>query len=145
MRDATQLLLYYTAAGARDAGNLFAEDGSLELPYLASLGVQPIYTGPEEISKFLTFLHDQLYPGFKFEDVHVHIAIPDQAFGQYLINSISGISGKSVRQQFYGHLVAQKGKIKLLREAIDSIVAADAIFPKGLEEVLSNRKASQNT
>ncbi len=145
MNDATQLLLEYIKSGATDAGNLFAEDGSLELPYLASLGLQPNYTGPEEIAKFLTFLHDQLYPGFTFQDVQIHIATPDQVFGQYLINAKSGISGKSVRQQFYGHLIAENGKIKLLREAIDVIVAADAIFPNGLEEVLGNRKAAQKT
>jgi hypothetical protein len=53
----------------------------------------------------------------------------------------SGISEKPIRQQFYGHLVAKNGKIQLLREAIDVIVAADAIFPNGLDEVAGNRRA----
>jgi len=139
MKDAKQLLLDYLESGAAAAGDLFADDGVLELPYLASLGLQPRYTGPVEITRFLTFLHDQLYPGFHFEDVVVHIATPDQAFGQYLIAARSGVSGKSIRQQFFGHLTARDGKIGLLREAIDVIVAADAIFPGGLEEVARNR------
>jgi uncharacterized protein len=145
MKDAKQLLLDYTGSGAVAAGDLFAEDGALELPYLASLGLQPKYTGPREIAQFLTFLHDQLYPGFHFDNVQVHIATPDQAFGEYLIDSRSGISGKPIRQQFYGHLIAEDGKIKLLREAIDVIVAAEAIFPGGLEEVVKARAAAART
>jgi hypothetical protein len=139
MKDAKQLLLDYLAAGPDAAGALFAEEGTLELPYLASLGLQSVYTGPEEIGRFLTFLHDQLYPGFHFEEIEVPLATPDQAFGQYLIATKSGISGRSIRQQFYGHLVAENGRIKRLREAIDVIVAAEAIFPGGLAEVAKAR------
>ena len=139
MKDAKQLLLDYLGAGAAAAGALFADDGVLELPYLASLGLPPRYTGPAEITQFLTFLHDQLYPGFHFDDIDVHAAGPDRAFGEYLIAARSGVSGKSVRQQFFGHLTARAGKIALLREAIDVIVAAEAIFPGGLDEVVKNR------
>ena len=141
MKDARQLLLDYLESGPDAAAALFAADGTLELPYLASLGVPAVYTGPVEIARFLTFLHDQLYPGFRFEDVEIHIATSDQAFGQYLIAARSGISGRSVRQQFFGHLVAEGGRIKRLREAIDAIVAAEAIFPGGLDEVAKNRAA----
>ena len=48
---------------------------------------------------------------------------------------------KPIRPQFYGHLVARDGKLALLREAIDAVVAAEAIFPDGLEEVVRNRRA----
>ncbi|MEJ0064691.1 MAG: nuclear transport factor 2 family protein [Caulobacteraceae bacterium] len=88
------------------------EDGVLELPYLASLGVPPKYTGPDAIATFLTFLHEQLYPGFVFKDVTVHIDTPDQVFAGYVIDATSGISGKTVHQQFYGHLTARDGKIE---------------------------------
>ena len=139
MKDAKQLLLDYLDAGPDAAGALFAETGTLELPYLASLGLQAIYTGPTEIAQFLTFLHEQLYPGFHFEDVEIPLATPEQAFGQYLIAAMSGISGKAIRQQFYGHLVAENGRIARLREAIDVIVAAEAIFPGGLADVAKAR------
>ena len=142
MKDAKQLFVDYINSGAKDAGDLFAANGYLELPYLASLGIPPKYTGPAEITQFLTFLHDQLYPGFKFQDVEIHLSTADQAFANYVIDSKSGISGKIVHQEFFGHLVAEGGKITSLREAIDVAVGADAIFPGGLEEVVANRKAA---
>jgi uncharacterized protein len=142
MKDAKQLFADYINSGAKDAGDLFASDGYLELPYLASLGIPSKYTGPAEVSQFLTFLHDQLYPGFTFQNVEVHLSTADQVFANYVINSKSGITGESVHQEFFGHLVAEGGKIKSLREAIDVVIAADAIFPGGLEEVLTDRKAA---
>ncbi len=141
MKDAKQLFLDYLNSDAKGSGDLFASDGYLELPYLASLGIPPKYTGPAEATQFLTFLHEQLYPGFTFKDVQIHLSTPDQAFANYVIEAKSGISGKAVRQEFFGHLVAEGGRIKALREAIDVSVAAEAIFKGGLEEVIANRKA----
>ena len=69
----------------------------------------------------------------------IHIDTPDQAFAEYHINHKSGISGKSVQQQFFGHLEARDGKITRLREAIDVVVAAEAIYPNGIADVLAKR------
>ena len=69
----------------------------------------------------------------------VHIATPEQVFAEYHINHRSGISGKQVKQQFFGHLEAEGGKIKRLREAIDVVIAAEAIYPNGLADVLAKR------
>jgi len=139
MKTAKDLMLAYLAGTAEQTGALFAEGGTLELPYLASIGMPPVTTGPEEITKFLGFLHSTLYPGFAFEDVKVHLQVPDQVFAEYHINHKSGISGKDVRQQFFGHLEAKDGKIKRLREAIDVVVAAEAMYPNGLADVLAKR------
>ena len=139
MKTAKDLMLAYIAGTAEQSGALFAEGGTLELPYLASIGLPPVLTGPKEITKFLGFLHGTLYPGFAFEDVKVHIATPDQVFAEYHINHKSGISGKAVQQQFFGHLEAEGGKIRRLREAIDVVVAAEAIFPNGLADVLAKK------
>jgi hypothetical protein len=106
MKTARDLMLGYIAGTAEQSGTLFADNGTLELPYLASIGLPPVLKGPGEITKFLTFLHGTLYPGFSFEDVKIHIDTPDQAFAEYHINHKSGISGKSVQQQFFGHLEA---------------------------------------
>jgi hypothetical protein len=35
-----------------------------------------------------------MYPGFKFIDVKISIDTPDQAFDEYTIHQMSGISGK---------------------------------------------------
>ncbi len=140
MSTARDLMLAYLGGTAEQSAELFARGGTLELPYLASIGLPPILTGPQEIGKFLVFLHDTLYPQFKFEKVVIHIDTPEQVFAEYHINNKSGISGRSIQQQFFGHLQAQSGKIQRLVEAIDVIVAAEAIFPEGLGAVIANRK-----
>ena len=139
MKSAKELMLGYIGGSAQQSGALFADNGTLELPYLESIGLPPVMTGPRAITEFLSFLHGKLYPGFSFEDVNIHIETPEQAFAEYHINHKSGISGKDIKQQFFGHLEAADGKITRLREAIDVVVAAEAIYPNGLLDVIKNK------
>jgi uncharacterized protein len=139
MKTAKDLMLAYINGSAEQSGALFANNGTLELPYLASIGLPPVLTGPEGITKFLGFLHGTLYPGFKFEQVKIHIDTPTQVFAEYHIHNKSGISGKDIRQQFFGHLQAEGGKINRLVEAIDVVIAAEAIYPNGLADVIAKR------
>jgi uncharacterized protein len=139
MKNAKDLMLAYLAGSAEQSGALFGERGTLELPYLASIGMPPVTIGSPEIAKFLGFLHDTLYPGFVFEDIKIHLEAPDQVFAEYFIRHKSGITGKKVNQQFFGHLQAEKGKIKRLREAIDVVLVAEVIYPKGLAEVTAKQ------
>jgi hypothetical protein len=76
MKTARDLMLAYLAGTAEESGALFADNGTRELPYLASNGLSPVLTGPAEITKFLTFLHESLYPGHT----------PEQVFAEYQIN-----------------------------------------------------------
>jgi uncharacterized protein len=139
MKTAKELLQAYINGNAQESAALFAENGALELPYLADLGVEPRYEGPKNIGAFLTFLHEKMYPGFKFIDVKIYIDTPDQAFGEYTIHQKSGISGKKIHQRFFGHCTVANDKIVLLREALNVIAAADAMFPGGIADVV-NRK-----
>lgn len=139
MKDAKRLLEAYIGGTAAESAALFAEEGALELPYLTDLGVEPRYQGPEAIGTFLNFLHDKMYPGFRFIDVKIYIDTPDQAFGEYTIHQKSGISGKDVHQRFFGHCVAMNGKIVLLREALNVLAAADGMFPGGIADVIKQR------
>jgi len=136
MKTAKELLQAYIDGTAQESATLFAENGALELPYLADLGVDPRYEGPPTIGAFLTFLHEKMYPGFKFIDVKIYIDTPDQAFGEYTIHQKSGISGKDVHQRFFGHCRAANGKIVLLREALNVLAAADGMFPGGIADVV---------
>jgi uncharacterized protein len=129
MKNARELMLGYIEGTAEQSASLFAEKGTLP----------PVLNGREEIQKFLTFLHGTLYPAFAFEGVKINIDTPAQVLAEYQINHRSGISGKDVRQQFFGHLEAEDGKIKRLREAIDVVVAAEAIYPNGLKDVVAKR------
>ena len=97
MKTAKQLLHAYIDGSARQSAALFAENGALELPYLADLGIEPRYEGPKRIETFLTFLHERIFPGFTFVDVKIYIDTPDQAFGEYTIHQNSGISGRRWR------------------------------------------------
>jgi hypothetical protein len=139
VKSAKDLMLGYINGTAEQSGALFAENGTLELPYLASIGLPPVLNGPKGITTFLEFLHGTLYPGFKFQEVKIHIETPTQVFAEYHINSPSGISHKDIRQQFFGHLLAENGKIKRLVEAIDVVGAAEAIYAKGLSDVIAKR------
>jgi hypothetical protein len=139
MKTAKELLQAYIDGTALEAAALFADDGALELPYLADIGVAPRYEGPKNVGGFLTFLHDQMYPNFKFVDVRIYIDTPDQAFGEYTIHQKSGISGKDVHQRFFGHCVVADGKIVLLREALNVLAAADGMFPNGVADVLNKK------
>jgi uncharacterized protein len=139
VKSAKELLQAYINGTAQESAALFAEKGALELPYLADLGVEPRYEGPKSIGAFLTFLHEKMYPGFKFVDVKIYIDTPDQAFGEYTIHQKSGISGKEIHQRFFGHCTVANGQIVLLREALNVIAAADAMFPGGLTDII-NRK-----
>src|ERR1700734_3189761 len=141
MKTAKELLQAYIDGTALESSALFAERGALELPYLADLGVEPRYVGPKTIGAFLTFLHEKMYPGFKFIDVKIYIDTPDQAFGEYTIHQKSGISGKDVHQRFFGHCTVANGKIVLLREALNVLAAADGMFPGGIADIL--RKQSE--
>lgn len=139
MKTAKQLLQAYIDSSAKEAAALFADNGALELPYLADLGVQPRYEGPKAIEAFLTFLHEKMYPNFKFIDVKIYIDTPDQAFGEYTIHQKSGISGKDVHQRFFGHCTAADGKIVLLREAVNVLAAADGMFPNGIADIVNKK------
>jgi|SRR5271154_5905590 len=141
MKTAKQLLQAYIDGSAQESAALFAGNGALELPYLADLRVEPRYEGPKNIVAFLTFLHEKMYPGFKFVDVEIYIDTPEQAFGEYTIHQKSGISGRLVHQRFFGHCTAADGKIVLLREALNVLAAADGMFPNGIADVI-NKKLS---
>jgi ketosteroid isomerase-like protein len=108
MKNAKELMLEYTAFSFKDpkaAAEMFAEDGAFELPYLATFDI---------------------YPGFKFENTKVLIDTPDQAFAEFEATAVSSKTGRSVHQLFFARLVAENGKIKLFREALNTVEVARA-------------------
>ena len=132
MKSPKEIMLEFTAFSFRDpnkAAEMFAEDGALEIPYLATFGLPAQYKGREEIAGLFQFVRD-LYPGFQFENIKVLIDTPDQAFGEYEFTSVSSKTGRTVHQLFFGRLVAENGKIKLLREALDSFEVARGTVPE---------------
>ena len=137
MKTAKDLILGFTASSFREpakAAAMFAEDGAFEMPYLADFGFPSRYVGREEIASFFQMVRD-LYPGFEFENVTVLIDTPTQAFAEYEFTAVSSKTGRTIHQLFFGRLVAENGKIKLLREALNNAEVARAIYSQGIPEL----------
>ncbi len=111
---------------------LFAEDATVELPYLNSLGMPWQWHGKETLYSFLKNL-PKTFPGFKFENIRVHIDTPDQAFGEYDAHCTVASTGLPYHQNYMGRVVVENGKIKLLREALDMSEVARKMFPNGIQ------------
>jgi len=52
-----------------------------------------------------------------FQNVKVVMETPNQALGEYEFTAVSSKTGRTIHQLFFGRLVAENGKIKLLRES----------------------------
>lgn len=102
------------------AAALFADDGVLELPT-----VQTRAQGPAEIEQLLRGLLAKI-PDFRFKDVRMWIETPDKAFAEYSVEAVVVATGKLYKQTYAGLLVADHGKIRLLREALDTLAASRA-------------------
>jgi hypothetical protein len=136
MKNAKELLEEFTAASFRDpkkAAEMFSEDGAFEMPYLESFGLAGRYDGREAIEGFFRFVRE-IYPEMDLENVQVIIDTPEQAFAEYEFTAQSSKTGRTIHQLFFGRLVAEKGKIKLLRESVNLVEAALGVFPNGLAD-----------
>ena len=121
-------MLEYTAFSFRDpkkGAEMFADDGAFEIPYLATLGLPPQYKGRDALAGFFQSVLD-IYPGFQFENVNLLIDTPDQAFAEFEATAVSTKTGRTVHQLFFARLVAENGKIKLFREALNTLELAKA-------------------
>ena len=125
MKEAAELLESYLELiqDPAAAAALFAVDGAIELP---TIGREA--RGRAEIEQFLRGLLSRV-PDFRFKNVRVLIRTPDQAFGEYEVEAVVPATGKTYIQHYAGRLVAEHGKIKLLREALDTLAAQEAFTP----------------
>ncbi|WP_213953605.1 nuclear transport factor 2 family protein [Variovorax sp. dw_954] len=122
MKTATELLQAYLDQ-IRDpaaAAALFAEDGVIELPW-----VKVRAQGPAAIEKLIAGILVKM-PDFRFKNIKLWIQTPDKVFGEYEVEAAVVDTGKIYAQTYAGVLLAEGGKIKLLREALDTAVAARA-------------------
>lgn len=137
MKTPKELLLEFTASSFADpyaAAAMFSEDGIFELPYIADFGFPARYVGRKEIGDFFAFVRD-LYPGFVFENVAILIETPEQIFAEYEFTAVSSKTRRTIHQHFFGRLVAEDGKITLLREALNSVEVARAVYAQGVPEL----------
>jgi hypothetical protein len=138
MKHSKALLLEYLAS-VRDperAASLFADDGVFELPFLRSLGVEPRYTGRREIAALVHKLLE-IYPDFAFtpDDTSILIETPEKTFAEYQAHARAAATGRTAHHLFTGYLVAEAGKIKLLRESFNPLTMAQAQLPNGVADI----------
>ena len=122
MQTAAELLREYLEAihDPARAAALFADDGVIELPWVNARA-----QGPRDIERFLQGLLTRV-PDFAFENVRIHIDTPTQAFAEYDARGTVPSTGKAYHQTYMGLLDAADGRIKLLREGLDTLVASRA-------------------
>jgi len=114
--------------------DLFADDATIELPYLKSLGRPWQWQGKEVLYPFFKGL-STTFQGFEFQNIVIHIETPEQVFGEYEVHGTFLPTGRPYHQLYMGRLVAENGKIKLLREAMDLAQVAKASFPNGIQDL----------
>ena len=139
MKNARELLEGVFKESWRDADvmvSMFTEDGALELPYLTDFGLPGRFAGAEGISGAAKFPHGT-FPGLHLENLKILIDTPDQVFAEYEFTNVSTITGRTVHHLFFGRLVAENGKIKLVREAMNSAETARALLKQGIPDLAS--------
>lgn len=138
MNDPQRVLMEYLLAfhDPDKASTMFAEGGVFEMPYLVSLGIEPRHEGRENIRGFISAVLE-LYPDWRFEakDVKVWIDTPTQAFAEYVAHPTAAATGRKVHHLLMGLVVVENGEITLLREALNTLAAAQAVLPGGAADV----------
>src|SRR5258705_3381150 len=122
MKSATELLETYlnNVRTPRVSASQLAEDGVLELPW-----VKAHAEGPAAVEKLLADLLARI-PDFRFKNLTYFIQTPDKVAAEYQVEALVVETGKIYQQTYAGVLLAENGKIKLLREALDTLAASRA-------------------
>ncbi len=139
MRTARQLLQAYldaiSAGEMEKAIALFAEDGALEFPYFGSVNLPTRFQGPDAIRQLLVPVMEGA-ENFQFKNVKIFPGEDENhVSGEYEVDAVIKKTGRPYQQLYGGRLVAEKGKIKLLREFANTVEVARAMLPNGLKDL----------
>lgn len=136
MRTARELLDAVLNAMTQAPGtvsSLFATDGVYEAPYLESLGLPWRYRGRDEVSRFLDS-HHRLFPRIEFRDLSVVADAPACVIAEYQFTARSSRTGRMTHQLIVGRLESSDGAIRLLRESVNLVELAFALYAGGLSD-----------
>jgi ketosteroid isomerase-like protein len=122
MKSASELLETYlhNVGTPKVSAAQFAEDGVLELPWINAHA-----QGPAGVERLLAGVLAKV-PEFRFKNLTYFIRTPDKVAAEYQVEALVVDTGKIYRQTYAGVLIAENGKIKLLREALDTVAATKA-------------------
>lgn len=136
MRSAEELLrvLLVTWGGRPDeALALFTDDGVYEAPYLESLGLPWRYRGREEVGQVLR-AHGALLPSREVHDVVIVCATERVVVAEYQYKTRSARTGRMIHQLIVGQLQSDGERIMLMRESLNLVEWALALYPRGLAD-----------
>ncbi len=132
-RQLLNALLEATVRAPEATVQLFVEDGVYEAPYLESLGLPWRYRGRDEVGRVLA-ANRELFPRRVFDDVVIVVETADRVVAEYQFTTRSARTGRMIHQLIVGRLESADGRITLLREAVNLVEVALALYPHGLAD-----------
>lgn len=115
------------------AHELFADDGIYEAPYLESLGVPWRYRGRLEVAQRLDAIRE-LFPRLTFHDAVIVAETAECVVAEYQFTTQSSRTGRMIHQLIVGRLESEDGQIILLRESLNLVEVALALYRRGLAD-----------
>ncbi len=115
--------------------DLFADDGAFEFPYFSVLGMPTRFQGKAEVRQVLGIINSH-FSAFTLSEIEIHeLKEGDALFVRYHSDGFIDRSDRVYAQDYVSQLIAEDGKIKVLREYLNVIKTARMIFPNGLADV----------
>ena len=115
--------------------DLFADDGVFEFPYFSALGMPTRFQGKTELRQVLGMINAR-FSAFTVSDVEIHeVKTGDALFVRYHTDTFIDGTERVYSQDYVSQLIAENGKIKVLREYLNVIKTARALLPNGLADV----------
>ena len=137
MKDAKTLLLEFLAAVARPRRRRPVRRGRDARTAVPAFGGHPLAppgsAGDQRAPRLLAGLYADFT--FKPEDTHVLIDTPEQVFAEYTAHPTVKTTGRTLHHVFAARLVAENGLIKLVRESLNVVAAAQALLPGGVKDL----------
>ncbi|POS10054.1 hypothetical protein C3Y08_00920 [Burkholderia gladioli] len=117
--------------------DLFADDGVFEFPYFSVLGMPTRFQGKTEVREVLGIINSH-FSAFTLSGIEIHeLKEGDGLFVRYHSDGFINRSGRIYAQDYVSQLIAENGKIKVLREYLNVVNTARALLPNGLDDVPS--------
>jgi ketosteroid isomerase-like protein len=115
--------------------DLFADDGMFEFPYFSVLGMPTQFKGKTELRQVLGMINAR-FSAFTVSDIDIHeVKAGDALFVRYHTDTLIDGTERVYAQDYVTQLIAENGKIKVLREYFNVIKTARALLPNGLADV----------
>jgi ketosteroid isomerase-like protein len=114
---------------------LFADDGVFEFPYFTTLGMPSRFAGKVAVREVLEIIRAH-FMSFTLSNIEIHaVKDADSVFVRYHSDTLLKGTERAYAQDYVSQLVAENGKIKLLREYMNVISTARILLPNGLADL----------